>query len=224
MTKVPADPNMSSEVRSFLDDRARAETKLQSDVADALAAIPALASEAEAEAGTDNVNYMSALRVAEAIAALGAFGRVIHVQDQKSSGTDGGTFTSGSFQTRTLNTVVLNTVTGASLASDQVTLPAGVYYARGTAPGNRVQNHRLQLYNITGSATLLLGGNINNPPVSTSENSIRADVQGVFTLAVTSAIELQHRGQNTVNTNGFGPAQSFGINEVYADLLIARIA
>lgn len=47
------------------------------------------------------------------------------IQDQKSSGTDGGTFTSGAWRTRTLNTTVLNTIgAGFSLSSNQFTLAA----------------------------------------------------------------------------------------------------
>ena len=50
---------------------------------------------------------------------------LLHVRDEKSNGTAGGGFTSGSFQTRTLNTVMTNEISGASLASNQITLPSG---------------------------------------------------------------------------------------------------
>src|SRR5690242_14620433 len=46
----------------------------------------------------------------------------------------GGTFTSGAWRTRTLNEELRNTL-GASLASNQITLPAGSYYAEWWAVG-----------------------------------------------------------------------------------------
>jgi hypothetical protein len=47
-------------------------------------------------------------------------------EEQQTSGTNGGTGSNG-FNTRLLNTTVANTITGASLGSNQVTLPAGTY-------------------------------------------------------------------------------------------------
>ena len=58
-------------------------------------------------------------------------------QDQKASGTAGGDFTSGAWQTRTLNTEVFNTITGSALAANQVTLPAGTYFLLGAAQGHQ---------------------------------------------------------------------------------------
>ena len=42
----------------------------------------------------------------------------LHIQDQKPQGTYGGTFTAGAWRTRDLNTVLTNTITGASLAAN----------------------------------------------------------------------------------------------------------
>jgi len=50
--------------------------------------------------------------------------QVAHIEP---SATDGGTSVSGD-NTRTLNTVITNEITGASLSSNQVTLPAGEYW------------------------------------------------------------------------------------------------
>ncbi|MBK9322713.1 MAG: hypothetical protein IPM97_07165 [Bdellovibrionaceae bacterium] len=76
------------------------------------------------------------------------------IVDEKPANTAGGTFTSGSWQTRTLNTTRFNTIPGASLASNQITLPAGTYYVRAVAPTGEpsVWEHKAILYNVTGSA------------------------------------------------------------------------
>jgi hypothetical protein len=53
---------------------------------------------------------------------------LLHVRDEKSNGTAGGGSTSGSYETRTLNTVMTNEVSGASLTSNQIILPSGTYF------------------------------------------------------------------------------------------------
>ena len=56
--------------------------------------------------------------------ASGAFeSALIHIQDQKTAGTNGGSAGDNATVTRDLNTVLTNEVTGASLSSNQVTLP-----------------------------------------------------------------------------------------------------
>jgi hypothetical protein len=56
--------------------------------------------------------------------------KTLIVQDQKSSGTPGGTPTTDAWTTAVLNTSVVNTITDSSLSSNIITLPAGRYRAR----------------------------------------------------------------------------------------------
>jgi len=147
---------------------------------------------------------------------------LLHVEDQKSSGSAGGTFTSGAWQTRTLNTVVTNLISGASLSSNQVTLPAGRYYFEAHAPAFQVNVHKTQLYNISDTVSIKIG---------TTEDSSAADavttrsfVSGEFTLTASKTIELQHRCTNTVSSNGFGAALSTSGVEVYAALKIWKLS
>ena len=55
----------------------------------------------------------------------------LHVRDEKAANTPGGTFTASAWQKRDLNTVKTNQISGASLASNQITLPAGTYHVMG---------------------------------------------------------------------------------------------
>lgn len=145
----------------------------------------------------------------------------IHVRDQKPNTTQGGTSSTG-LNTRVLNTVVANTITGASLASNQVTLPAGVYRFSGAAPvyiGSF--GHRLILYNVTGAANLITGRNAFAP---SSGSAYAASIDGHFSLSATSVIELRHYVTTGVTTYGLGGASSTGDVEVYADLMIWRVA
>ena len=71
----------------------------------------------------------------------------LHIQDQKPQGTNGGTFTSGAWRTRDLNTVLTNTITGASLSANQITLPAGKYYVEAKSVATEVERHKVRFVN-----------------------------------------------------------------------------
>jgi hypothetical protein len=146
---------------------------------------------------------------------------LLHVRDEKAATTQGGTFTSGAWRTRTLNTTKTNTIGGASLASNQITLPAGTYYIEAYAPGFRVNGHVAKLYNITDSTDVIIGSNQTSGDTMTAMPP--ATVFGVFTISAQKTFEIQHRCQTTANDIGFGIRNELGIGEVYAEVLIWRI-
>ena len=76
------------------------------------------------------------------------------VRDQKANGTQGGDSVSGA-NTRVLNTVQKNNINGASLASNQVTLPAGDYEIDATAPAFNCSQSKAYLYNVTDTFSIL---------------------------------------------------------------------
>ena len=78
-------------------------------------------------------------------ADAGLYNAYVLVQDQKSSGTEGGGCTAGTWKTRDLNTEVADTASIASLASNQITLSAGTYRVRANAPGFHVDRHKARL-------------------------------------------------------------------------------
>lgn len=148
--------------------------------------------------------------------------QLLHVQDQKSATTDGGTFTSGAWQTRVLNTSLTNEITGASLATNQITLPAGTYYIESSAPAYQVNSHKSKLYDTTNTADVLIG---------TAERTGNGDqvmsrsyVRGRFTLTGEVDLEIQHQCETTNATDGFGLAAGFSVIEVYTDVRIWRIS
>jgi len=140
--------------------------------------------------------------------------------DEKSNGTGGGSFTSGAWRTRTLQTTKGNTISGCSLSSNQIVLPAGTYNVQAAAcVVGTVNSHQLKIYNITDSADILLGLTHYAP---TDDVGDTAHLKGSFTLAAQKTIELQHRAQTTKNTYGFGIQASFGNAEVYAAITIIK--
>jgi hypothetical protein len=154
---------------------------------------------------------------------------VLLYNEQQTDGTDGGTFTADTWQTRLLNTEVLDAGGHGSLASNQITLAAGTYEVWAWAVAHRVEYHKTRLYNITDSATILVGtaayataGNVGN---STSH------ILGQFVLAASKAIALQHLCSDTKSTDGFGIAGglaygggSSGEVEVYSQVFLRKVA
>ena len=159
-------------------------------------------------------------------AGLLGSGGVLVTRDEKTSGTGGGTFTSGSPQTRTLNTTPTNTITGASVASNQITLPAGTYYITASAQAFLVGNHKLRLRNITDSTTTIVGPSnyTGTDAAQPTYVSAPALLDGVFTIAASKAFELQHQCGTTRATSGFGTNNSFTEVEVYAQVTIFKMS
>jgi hypothetical protein len=141
---------------------------------------------------------------------------LFHVQDQKPSGTAGGTSTAG-IQTRVLNTILVNDIAGASLGSNQIILPAGTYEFDISAPmyGSSYA-HKIRLYNVTDSIYLLEGSSEYN------YNVTRSFIRGVVVLSTSKILRIDHYVVTGTATNGLGYPTSQGI-EVYTDCKIYRL-
>lgn len=145
----------------------------------------------------------------------------ILIQDQKAANTNGGTFTSGDWRTRDLNTEVIDPGGHASLSANQITLAAGTYLLRASAPANWVVNHKTRWQNIT-DGTTTLEGTSEAVSSASSANQTRSFVIGRFTIAASKTFELQHQCSTTRATDGFGEASNFG-TEIYSIVELWRI-
>jgi len=152
-------------------------------------------------------------------------GHYISIEDQKSSGTNGGTFTSGAWQTRDLNTEVSDTGGHASIASNQITLAAGTYIVNALVPAANVVRHQARLYNVTGGAVLLLGtsercGSSASTPADFIQTPSR--IKGLIDLTASAVLEVQHYCVTTGTSTGFGYAAGI-TTEVYTTIELIRI-
>ncbi|MFL9899062.1 hypothetical protein PQR71_13010 [Paraburkholderia fungorum] len=136
------------------------------------------------------------------------------VREQQPNGTAPANPVSGM---RVLNTVVANTIAGASLASNQITLPPGTYRVQASAPSagpNSSSPHQAYMYNVTDASTLVMG---------TSEYVIygvtRSFVAGSFTLAATKSVCIKH-----FISGSAGFSASSGNAEVYTQVEITKVA
>ena len=133
------------------------------------------------------------------------------IVDSKASGTAAGTFTSGAWRTRDLNTTIgTNTISGSSLSTNQFTLPAGKYRISASAPTYACNNHKAKLRNITDSTDILIGtSEVSN---QTFNGATRSFINGLFTITATKTFEIQHQCSSSQN---FGQPSSFSVDEIY---------
>ena len=150
------------------------------------------------------------------------FADIAIFNETQASGTAGGTFTSGSYVKRTLNTTVVNNITGCSIASSVITLPAGTYSVFATSPAFSVDDNKCRLRNTTAGTDLAIG----NSSYTTGGTAVTilSTIQRYFTLTGSTNIELQHRCATTKASNGFGVQSSFGDSEIYSQITIIRVA
>ncbi len=138
----------------------------------------------------------------------------VKVSDTKANATNGGDFTTGAWRTRVLNIEDSDTDGVCSLSSNQITLTAGTYECRITAPALRAHDHKAKLRNVTGSSDILIG----TSEFSNSANAYAQTISvivGKFTIAASQALEVQHYCGVTALTTGFGYSSGFGVSEVY---------
>jgi hypothetical protein len=143
--------------------------------------------------------------------------------DEKTSGTNSGTFTASAWRTRDLNTVRTNTISGASLTNNQITLPAGKYQVIAYLPAYQVWQHKGKLKNITDALDIIVGSSeACHAGGITNTCSI---IIGQFTITSQKVFELQHYCAVTAAGSGFGPPSGIADTaEVYTQVKIRKIA
>ena len=142
--------------------------------------------------------------------------------DEKANDTDGGSFTSGDWRTRDLNTEIADPDGIVSIASNQFTLGAGSYLVEASAPSYHLNQHQLRLYNATDSSVVQYGGNA----YATSGDNVQTHAFVVARLTITAnkAFEIQHRCSTTKTSNGFGIGINFGNANIFTVVKIYKEA
>jgi len=143
----------------------------------------------------------------------------LYVRDEKASGSYGGSSSTTTYHTRTVNTVLYNTIPGASVTSNRITLPAGTYRIKGRAPCISGDQNKALIYNFTDSTYVIVGES-----ALTSTNAIWAEVEGEIVLASTKEITLVHYITSARGTDGLGTATNDGSVEVYSSIKVRKVA
>ena len=134
---------------------------------------------------------------------VGKFASYAIICDQKAASSNhGGTFTSGAWRTRDLNTELADADGIVSISSNQFTLQAGSYLIKAAAPAYRVNRHLIRLYNITDSSVAQEGyGSYSH----SGDNSItHTFLLARITITGAKVFEIQHRCQSTEDDVGLG--------------------
>jgi hypothetical protein len=131
-----------------------------------------------------------------------ALSNYFYANETQASGTHAGGSVAG-LNTRILNTVVTNNI-GASLTSNQVTLPAGTYWISARAPAEAADRSKLIVYNVTDAAIAI------NGPVNYAAGPVQITgiAEGYVTIAATKVFELRQYLQTGTGTFGLGIGNS----------------
>jgi hypothetical protein len=172
-----------------------------------------------ASSGTTFVNFTISKIGFQSLAAIPTQ-QTCYIKDVKSSGTTGGTFTSGAWQTRDLNTVSGDSEI-VSLSTNQFTLQPGKYEIEASAPAFRTDYHTAKIFNISTS----LDGAIGTAEYSqsTTGGQTRSHIYYQVTITSSNIFEIRHRCSLTSGTTGFGLTGSFGVDTVYTQVKITKV-
>ena len=132
----------------------------------------------------------------------GKFSSYAIIEDQKGAGANGGTFTSGAWRTRDLNTEIADADSIVSISSNQFTLQAGNYLIQASAPAYNVDRHQAALYDITANNFHSLG--TNEYAKGDAGTASRSIVNGRVSISSANVYEIRHRCQTTFSTYGGG--------------------
>jgi hypothetical protein len=149
------------------------------------------------------------------------------IQDRKSVGTSGGASVSGD-NDRDLNTVLVNTITEASVGSNQFTLPVGRYYIEEiSTPAFSAYTHKCRLYNVTTSTNQTdINSNIIVGTSGYSDLSIatRSTIKGYYfdVVSTPKVFKIIH-GILNADANGLGFATSLTYEEIYTTVSIVKV-
>jgi len=152
--------------------------------------------------------------------------------DLKATTVDGGTFTSGAWQTRELNTTIFDADGILTLSSNQFTLGVGTYVIEFSAPAWDVAAHQARLFDVTAGATVasntgIPGNGISQSMYSNPTYPTTTCAVGTARVTVSSGTKtyrVEHRCTTTKATTGFGRATDMGEEEIYTVVKIYKEA
>lgn len=125
------------------------------------------------------------------------------------SNSDGGTATSGAWRVLSL-TEYFNFISGCSISSNQITLPAGKYYLTGHCMFYAVNACAIRIYDITNTALLISGSG--NTLTAADFVAMPNLISGYFELSSSVIIEFQYQVQTTRASTGLGACNGLPID------------
>ena len=124
---------------------------------------------------------------------------------------DRGTFSTGAWRTREINTEVVDTDNIVTLSSNQFTLQAGTYQIKFGACAYKVNRHITRLRQISPAATIAAGSSQYSYASSADLSWSRGFAR--FTITQATAYEIQHYCQTSQSDNGFGFQMTYSTSD-----------
>ena len=141
----------------------------------------------------------------------------ILLQDQKTQGTHGGASSATTWHVRDINTEVVDEPTACSISSNQITLDAGTYYCRISAPAVGAQNNQIRLHETTSTLSDVYGtcqwGHTSYVSTTGSVLTGKLVISSANETANQNIFEIQHY-ITAAHVNGLGIYTNVG-TEVY---------
>lgn len=144
--------------------------------------------------------------------------QVAIVRDVKLANVDGGTFTSGSWQTRDLNDLRGDSSFITIDGSTTFTLDSGIYEISASAPARNVNQHQLRLYNVTDAVSEVTG-----TAVQSASATPESFLTSVISINAQKTFRIEHRCTSTNNSSDArGVAIGWGEN-IYTQVRIQKL-
>jgi hypothetical protein len=145
---------------------------------------------------------------------------------QVTAGTAGGGSTSGSWQTRALNTEVFDTNNIVSLSGNVMTLAAGTYEISAMqvfwCGSNTQKSCAGRIYNTADGATVAVGLSVRSDVAAGGTQLIAHIPPTVFTITANKTFALNYYTELSQATDGLGKAFNTGEVERYASVFIKK--
>ena len=140
---------------------------------------------------------------------FGKFASYAIIADQKATDTPGGSSSTGTFNTRDLNTELADPDGIVTISSNQFTLQAGSYLIRASAPAYKAARHQILINNVTDSAVAAVG----QPEYCGGGESVgnRAFAAGRVTITGAKAFDIRHRVGYAEATYGLGVEANYDL-------------
>lgn len=147
------------------------------------------------------------------------------IRDEKPINTNGGTFTSGTWQQRDLNTLTGDD-SFVSLNLDSITLDSGIYVITISVPAFNVEDHQARLYRTTIPVGQVAVGSMGYAKANggAGANTESRIVTVVEVGAAGETYVIQHRCSLTNNGDGFGRGAPWaGGESVFTQVQIEKL-
>lgn len=142
--------------------------------------------------------------------------------ETQAAGTNGGTIAAATWTKRTLNTSVVNTISGCSIASSVITLGAGTYLINAQPNAEQCDTWKARLQNTTDATTTLFSQNAYSLSSSGYASTV-ANIMGTFTITTAKNFEVQQYVQTAPGATGLGRG-SAAYTSLYTQIQITRLA